>query len=278
MTFQQLKDSGIQIAVWLRDTVLQVAPLLLEALLYLVVGLFVAWLIRKLVSRLLDKADRIVPYGSMKTYVKAFIQRHRVPVLLGGIAYWTVIAVVLAVVADTLGLVVVSGWLEALAGYLPRVMGAVAIVVVGFIGSIVLRDVIEMAAGSIGLDLGDNLLRFVRFLIVAVAFLLAAGQLGVDVSVISGLIMVIVGGVLLSAALAFGLGARASVSNILASHYLRKSFSEGEYVQIEGHRGRIIQITATAVILESDEGRVVVPASVFNEQITVSGQKQHPDE
>ncbi|MDD9947915.1 MAG: mechanosensitive ion channel [candidate division Zixibacteria bacterium] len=274
----QLKDSGIQIAVWLRDTVLQVAPLLLESLLYLVVGVFVAWLIRKLVSRLLDKADRIVPYGSMKTYVKAFIQRHRVPVLLGGIAYWTVIAVVLAVVADTLGLVVVSSWLEALAGYLPRVMGAVAIVVVGFIGSIVLRDVIEMAAGSIGLDLGDNLLRFVRFLIVAVAFLLAAGQLGVDVSVISGLIMVIVGGVLLSAALAFGLGARASVSNILASHYLRKSFSEGEYVKVEGHRGRIIQMTATAVILESDEGRVVVPASVFNEQITVSGQKQNPDE
>ena len=278
MTFQQLRDSGIQITVWLRDTVLQVAPLLLESLLYLVVGLFVAWLIRKLVSRLLDKADRIVPYGSMKTYVKAFIQRHRVPVLLGGIAYWTVIVVVLAVVADTLGLVVVSSWLEALAGYLPRVIGAVAIIIVGFIGSIILRDVIEMAAGSIGLDLGEHLLRFVRFLIVAVAFLLAAGQLGVDVSVISGLIMVIVGGVLLSAALAFGLGARASVSNILASHYLKKSYAEGEYVQIEGHRGRIIQITATAVILESDEGRVVVPASVFNEQITVSSQKQNPDE
>ncbi|MDE2845957.1 MAG: mechanosensitive ion channel [Gemmatimonadota bacterium] len=274
----QLKESGIQIAVWMRDTVLQVAPLLLEALLYLVVGLFVARLIRKLVSRLLDKADRIVPYGSMKTYVKSFIQRHRVPVLLGGIAYWTVIVVVLAVVSDTLGLVVVSSWLEALAGYLPRVIGAVAIIIVGFICSIVLRDVIEMAAGSIGLDLGEHLLRFVRFLIVAVAILLAAGQLGVDVSVISGLILVIVGGVLLSAALAFGLGARASVSNILASHYLRKSFSEGEYVRIEGHRGRIIQITATAVILESDEGRVVVPASVFNERITVSGQKQHPDE
>lgn len=278
MTFQQLKESGIQVAVWLRDTALQVAPLLLEALLYLVVGLLIARLIRRLVSRLLDKADRIVLYGSMKSYVKAFIQRHRVPVLLGGIAYWTVIVVVLAVVADTLGLVVVSSWLEALAGYLPRVIGAVAIVVFGFIGSIVLRDVIEMAAGSIGLDLGEHLLRFVRFLIVALAFLLAAGQLGVDVSVISGLIMVIVGGVLLSAALAFGLGARASVSNILASHYLRKSFSEGEYVQIEGHRGRIIQMTPTAVILESDEGRVVVPASVFNERITVSGPKRNPDE
>lgn len=278
MTFQQLKDSGIQVAVWLRDTMLHVAPILLEALLYLVVGLFLAWLIRKLVSRLLNNADRIVPYGSTKTYVKSFIQRHRVPVLFGGIVYWTVIVVVLAVVADTLELVVVSSWLEALAGYLPRVIGAVAIVIVGFIGSIVLRDVIEMAAGSIGLDLGEHLLRFVRFLIVAVAFLLAAGQLGVDVSVISGLIMVIVGGVLLSAALAFGLGARASVANILASHYLRKSFSEGEYVQVEGHRGRIIQVTATSVILESDEGRVVVPASVFNERITVSGRKQNPDE
>ena len=278
MIFQQLEDAGIQIAVWIKDTVLQVAPILLEALLYLVVGLLLAWLIRKLVSRLLNNVDRIVPYGSMKAYVNQFIQEHHVSTLLGGIAYWTVIAVVLAVVADTLGLVAASSWLEVIAGYLPRLMGAVAIVVVGFIGSIVVRDVIEMAAGSIGLDLGENLLRFVRFLIVAVAFLLAAGQLGVDVSVISGLVMVIAGGVLLSAALAFGLGARASVNNILAIHYLRKSFSEGEYVEIEGHRGRIIQITATAVILESDEGRVVVPASVFNEQITVSGQKQNPDE
>ena len=278
MIFQQLEDAGIQIAVWIKDTVLQVAPILLEALLYLVVGLLLAWLIRKLVSRLLNNVDRIVPYGSMKAYVNQFIQEHHVSTLLGGIAYWTVIAVVLAVVADTLGLVAASSWLEVIAGYLPRLMGAVAIVIVGFIGSIVVRDVIEMAAGSIGLDLGENLLRFVRFLIVAVAFLLAAGQLGVDVSVISGLVMVIAGGVLLSAALAFGLGARASVNNILAIHYLRKSFSEGEYVEIEGHRGRIIQITATAVILESDEGRVVVPASVFDEQITVSGQKQNPDE
>ena len=278
MTFQQLKESGIQVADWMRATALQVAPVLLEALLYLVVGLLIARLIRRLVSRLSHKADRIVPYGSLKTYVKAFIQRHRIPILLGEIAYWTVTVVVLAVVADALGLVVVSSWLEILAGYLPRVIGAVAIVVVGFIGSIVLRDVIEMAAGSIGLDLGEHLLRFVRFLIVAVAFLLAAGQLGVDVSVISSLIMVLVGGVLLSAALAFGLGARVSVSNILASHYLRKTFSEGEYVQIEGHRGRIIQMTATAVILESDEGRVVVPANVFNERITISGQKLPPDE
>ena len=278
MTFQQLKDSGIQIAIWTRDAALQVAPAILEAMLYLVLGILLARLIRKLVSRLLDNVDRIVPYGAVKTHVKQFIQGHHVSTLLGGIAYWTVMVVVLAVVADTLGLVAASVWLEALAGYLPRLMGAVAIVIVGFIGSIVAREVIEMAAGSIGLDPGENLLRFVRFLIVAVAFLLAAGQLGVDVSIISGLLMVIAGGVLLSAALAFGLGARASVSNILASHYLRKSFSEGEYVEIAGHRGRIIQVTATAVVLESDEGRVVVPAGIFNEQITVSGQKQNPDE
>ena len=278
MTFQQLKDSGLQLAIWLRDTVLQVAPALLEALLYLVVGLFLARLIRKLVSRLLNNVDRIVPYGSMKSYTKQFIQEHHVSTLLSEMAYWSVIVVVLAVVASTLGLVVLSSWLEELAVFLPRVIGAAAIVIVGIIGSIVLRDVIEMAAGSIGLDLGDNLLRSVRVLIVAVAFLLAAGQLGVDVSVISGLVMVVVGGVLLSAALAFGLGARASVSNILAIHYLRKSFSEGEYVEIEGHRGRIIQMTATAVILESAAGRVTVPARIFNEHITVSGPRQSPDE
>lgn len=253
----------------MRDTILQVAPAVLEALLYLVVGLLVARLIRKLVSRLLDKADRIVPHGTMKTYVNHFIQEHHVSALLGGIAYWTVIAVVLAVVADTLGLVAASSWLEVIAGYLPRLMGAVAIVIVGFIGSIVVRDVIEMAAGSMGVDLGENLLRFVRFLIVAVAFLLAAGQLGVDVTVVSGLFMVIAGGVLLSAALAFGLGARTSVNNILATHYLRKLFSEGEYVEIDGYRGRIVKMTSTAVILETEEGRVVVPAGIFNERISV---------
>ena len=72
-----------------------------------------------------------------------------------------------------------------------------------------------------------------------------------------------------AAALAFGLGAHNTVSNIIAAHYVRKAYRVGDSVRIGKQQGRIIEITQIAVLLDTDEGRVMVPTRQFNEEVSV---------
>ncbi len=74
---------------------------------------------------------------------------------------------------------------------------------------------------------------------------------------------------LLGGVLTFALGARTTVANILACHYLQKTYKLGHRVRVGGFQGEIVEITATTVVLEAEEGRVSVPASVFGEETSV---------
>ncbi len=52
-------------------------------------------------------------------------------------------------------------------------------------------------------------------------------------------------------------------------HYLRKQFQIGQTVRIAGVEGRIAEITSTAVIMESESGRILVPARNFEEETSI---------
>jgi small-conductance mechanosensitive channel len=70
-------------------------------------------------------------------------------------------------------------------------------------------------------------------------------------------------------ALAFGLGARAAVSNIIGAHYLRQTFEIGHVVRFGAIEGTVTAITSTAVIIRIPEGQVIVPAKQFSEEVSV---------
>jgi small-conductance mechanosensitive channel len=83
------------------------------------------------------------------------------------------------------------------------------------------------------------------------------------------MVAVIVGAGLAGAGLAFGLGARTAVSNIIASHYVSQAYRVGQTVRVGSVEGQIVQTTPTAVFIASPEGRVMVPANQFSETTSV---------
>jgi small-conductance mechanosensitive channel len=89
--------------------------------------------------------------------------------------------------------------------------------------------------------------------------------LGVDIALLTAIFSVSLAALLGGFALAFGLGARTAISNIIGSHYLRQTFELGQSVRIGGVEGKIVEFTGNAVILEVPEGRVIVPAKQFGE-------------
>jgi small-conductance mechanosensitive channel len=66
-----------------------------------------------------------------------------------------------------------------------------------------------------------------------------------------------------AAALAFGLGARDVVADILAMHYVNKAYQVGQVIRIASQEGRILRTTRTSVLLESAEGELSIPGRHF---------------
>lgn len=108
-----------------------------------------------------------------------------------------------------------------------------------------------------------------RFLVLMIAVIIAVEQVGIDSTVLVITLATVFAATFGAAALAFGLGARAAVSNIIAVHYLQKAYQAGDHVRIGGQEGQIIEITNTAVLLDGEEGRTLVPAHQFSEEVSL---------
>jgi small-conductance mechanosensitive channel len=183
---------------------------------------------------------------------------------MGGILFWLLILLFLTAATETLGLPLVSTWLGVITSFMPKALTVALIAVVGILAATILRDIIATGAVSAGVAYGKLLGQLVRAIVILVTVFVAFDQIGLDISFVQSVFTVGIAALLFGAALAFGLGARRSVGNILASYYLQRTYQVGDEVLIGENRGTIIEIGPVAVILDSPEGRICVPSQEFS--------------
>jgi small-conductance mechanosensitive channel len=120
------------------------------------------------------------------------------------------------------------------------------------------------------------LARVVQVTILSGAILVGADQIGIRITflaIFAAVVAAVIGG---GIALAVGLGARDYIANLIGAHYLRQAFAIGQTVRAGGTQGRILDITATALVLETSEGRISIPGRIYNETpITVIASNHH---
>jgi small-conductance mechanosensitive channel len=100
-------------------------------------------------------------------------------------------------------------------------------------------------------------------------FAVAAGQVGIDNTVLVALIATLFGVLLGAIALAFALGAKTTIANMLGAQSIAQTYNAGDIIRIANIEGKILRITRTSLILETHEGQVLVPAKRFSEQESV---------
>ena len=185
-------------------------PVLLGALVILVVGWIVAKAIRRIVDWLLktvnfdtmaDKAgiSEVLRKGNLKTTAREVVS---------GLVYWLIMIMVLVMVVNALGLPKASDILASLFAYVPKVIAALFVLVVAmFIASFV-SGIVRIAAGNTNLPKPDLLAGISRWAIIIFAVTIALAQLGIAPLLVTATFNIILGGVCLALALAFGLGGK----------------------------------------------------------------------
>ncbi|MGQ1785048.1 MULTISPECIES: mechanosensitive ion channel family protein [unclassified Saccharicrinis] len=248
-------------------------PDLLSAILVLFASLVLARVVRKLIKR-------FILY--LHHFINDKLNNKRVNVDLQGSAnfiattfYWIILLFSVAIITQILELTFLTKWFDSLINYLPNVIAALIIVFLGFIAGKLTKDLIISLTAHTVVTNGKHLGGLTKYCIVAISVIVAINQLGIDIAFLTNIISIILGALLFGAALAFGLGAKTSVSNILSSYYIQKTYKTGNTVQIGEVEGVIIEITATSVTLDTKSGKVVIPAKYFNETKTVIKDMTH---
>lgn len=246
-------------------------PSVLGSIALLLIGWFVARLLRagarRGSERLLERLSRqrIARMNAIDARAQQSQAYKAAPIVIGAIIYFTVLLFFVAAAIEALGLPAISNVLSLVTAYLPRVLAAALIVLVGlWIGDFV-NTLLQSASGAVDASYAPAIGRALQVLVGIVFLIIAVGQLGIDSSVLVITLAIVFSSTFGAAALAFGLGARTTVSNIIAARYVRRRYQTGDTIHIGELQGRVTEITDTAVMLESAEGNIMVPAVRFEE-------------
>ena len=160
----------------------------------------------------------------------------------------------------------VSDGIGSFIAYLPVLISALFIFVIGvYVGSLI-KNTIQETFKSMELTGGNLVGNIVFYLIVVFISITALNQAGVDTEIITSNITLILGSILVSFTIAFGLGARDIITRLLFGFYSRKNFEIGEHIKTKKVEGVIQQIDNICITIKTKEGIVVLPIKYFVDQ------------
>ena len=137
------------------------------------------------------------------------------------IAKWFIRLIALVVAFDALGLPAVSDVLRLLLLWLPNVVVAVAVLIIGGLAASALAGLVRGATAKADLGNPDLLANIARVAVWAFAIVVAVNQLGIARELVNTLFAATVGALALAAGLAFGLGGRETAAEIWRDWYDR---------------------------------------------------------
>ena len=174
------------------------------------------------------------------------------------IIFWLMVVLAISYALRILGVGGLSTILSAVIGFVPQLLVGFTIIVTGHIVGLVASHVVANMSGDITTtSLGP---RLVHGAVVVVAVVMGLQHLDVDISFVTQFILLaiaIIGGGLM---LAFAIGARQHVANLLAHRELSR-LAVGERIRVDEIDGEIVDIHRTGLDVATAEGVVTIPAA-----------------
>jgi succinate dehydrogenase/fumarate reductase cytochrome b subunit len=190
-------------------------PNLLAFLVILVIGYFIAKLVKGIVSKALEKLglDRALHESDAGQYVEKVSPDAKPSRMVGAVGFWLIFLFVLSAAIGALQIPAVTAFMNEVLAYLPNVIAAVVIFVVaaalaGAVGGAVHKLMGDTSTGKL-------VRAAVPSLIMVIAVFMVLNQLKIAEEIVTITYAALLGSVALGMALAFGLGGREVAGQML---------------------------------------------------------------
>jgi len=199
-----------------------IVPALIGAGVILLTGYFLARQIEKWTDHLLKKMEfnKVAQAGGLTDAMERAGTRLDPVHAIGKLLFWLVMLVVILLSATALGLESINQMFGMMLSYIPTIIAAIIIVILGMIVGEFVRALVLASAGTV--EGVPTLAKVAKTAVILIAIFMALQQVGVAGDIVTSAFTLILGAVALAFGLAFGLGNRE-----LAGEITRRWYEEG---------------------------------------------------
>ncbi len=214
-----------------REFLHQVAAFLPRLLLALVV-VAIGWLFAKAVRFTVERSLRAVNFtvlterAGTDNFLHQAGMRGDTTSVFGLVAYWLVILATLMIAFNGLGLTYITDLLGRVVWFTPKVLVAMLLVVFGSYCARVVGSAVHTYCEDAQIPDADMLGRIARYVIVIFVVMIALGQIDVGGDIVQRTFLIILAGLMLAFALAFGLGGKEWAAAMLERWWPRRRKGE----------------------------------------------------
>ena len=128
--------------------------------------------------------------------------------LIGNICYWLSLLVTFVVALNAVGLTVAADLLQKIVLFIPNIIAAIFILIVGMFAAVLVRNLVRVSAGNAGIPQTNLMSNIAEVVVMVFTVAIALEQLQIGGRIIDLTISIILGSFGLGFALAFGLGCK----------------------------------------------------------------------
>jgi len=176
--------------------------------------LIIGWLISKVIKSLVIKLLRAIKLDDISDRIeldsllaKGGI-KYSLSELIGVICYWLALLVTFVVAVNAIGLTVAADLLNKIVLYIPNIIAAIFILIMGMFIAKILSNIVQTAANNAGLSQSNMLSKAVEVMTIIFAVVIALEQLEIGAKIIELTVSIVLASLGLGLALAFGLGCK----------------------------------------------------------------------
>ena len=257
-------DFGDSLELALREAVtdlFEFIPRLVGAIILLLLG----WFLGKLIGGLVTRALRAVRFNEVadKAEIDEFLRNAGVRMdpaaVVGAFVRWFIYLIFFLSAFNALGLTQVSAVIDDIIAFVPKVVVAIVVLLIGALAANLFARVVRGALRSVGIENPDLFVNIARFAVIAFAAIAALDMLEIAPTVVNGLWTALLFGIVGTLVLAFGLGGREAASNLAMGRLLRGELEPGVEVQAGAYSGTVRAVGSLFTTLETPQGVVKVP-------------------
>ncbi|WP_298756961.1 hypothetical protein [uncultured Psychroserpens sp.] len=268
----EFKDTALSSLSSMWPDVINGAMNVVIAIIILVIG----WLVTKIVTKIIKKALKLAQVHKLDEKINEIeivegkqLNFNTIKVVTKFVKF-IIYIMIIVVISDVLGLNMLSEKIGEFLSYLPQLLVALVIFMIGLLFANFVKNGLKSLFESMDLSGGKMLSQLVFFLLLIFISITALNQAGINTDIITSNLTLILGAFLTAFALAFGFGAKEVVGSLLKTFYTRKTFEVGKKIEFQNKVYEIDAIENISVVLKNSEGKLVVPVKdIVESQIKV---------
>lgn len=225
----------------------------------MVVVLVVGYIVARVMGRAAEAVSRRVGLetaaerSGLAASMKQVGIKRNMSAIVGTVVFWLLMCVFVTAAFNVLGMTTVSQQMDKLVEFIPRLLVATVVVVIGLLVASFLRGVIATSADRVGISYAEHLANACYYVLALMTFLGALEQLNIQFGLLREMILIAFGALAVGFALAFGLGGRDVMGGILAGYYTRQRLHPGDQVAVAGLTGTVREVGPVATVIETNE-------------------------